>query len=123
MNKCPGYKGECGCSSGEFRKDTLGIVRNRLAFKILLVLLFIILSPYAFAAEIKLAWDPPEYSDRTLLAGYRVYYGTAPGVYGQSVDVQMSEMVINNWVYPLTVSGGAKMYQIGRFENARQKWE
>ena len=98
MNKCPGYKGECGCSSGEFRKDTLGIVRNRLAFKILLVLLFIILSPYAFAAEIKLAWDPPtEYSDGTLLtdlAGYRIYYGAAPGVFEQPIDVPLADVVM-----------------------------
>ena len=102
---------------------------NRFAFRICLVSVAFLLSftAHTFAAQIKLAWDPPtKYSDDTPLtdlAGYRVYYGTAPGVYGQSVDVQMSEMVINNWVYPLTVSGGAKMYQIGRFENARQKWE
>ena len=38
-----------------------------------------------------LVWDPPTTNeDGTLLndlAGYRVYYGTAPGAYGPAIDV------------------------------------
>jgi hypothetical protein len=36
------------------------------------------------AGTISLAWDPVEHPD---LAGYRIYYDTAPGVFGNSVDV------------------------------------
>ena len=38
----------------------------------------------AFSGTVSLAWDPVADTD---LAGYRVYYGTAPGNYTQSVDV------------------------------------
>ena len=38
----------------------------------------------AMAGTASLAWDPGSDSD---LAGYRVYYGTSPGTYTQSVDV------------------------------------
>ena len=33
---------------------------------------------------IKLAWDPSNEPD---VAGYKVYYGTAPGTYGPPIDV------------------------------------
>jgi len=74
------------------------VMRKRWAFKTLLAFLLIIISPYAFAAEIKLAWDPPtEYSDGTLLtdlAGYRIYYGAAPGVFEQPIDVPLADVVM-----------------------------
>jgi hypothetical protein len=38
----------------------------------------------ALAGTVSLAWDPVGDTD---LAGYRVYYGTSPGTYTQSVDV------------------------------------
>jgi hypothetical protein len=40
---------------------------------------------------IRLAWDPPttnvDGSPLTDLAGYKIYYGTASGTYGQPIDV------------------------------------
>lgn len=54
-------------------------------------LLLVVLASVLFAAALpawggtaSLAWDPVTDTD---LAGYRVYYGTSPGVYTQSVDV------------------------------------
>jgi hypothetical protein len=56
-------------------------MRNRLAVTTFLALLLIFLSQSAFAAQIKLAWDPPTMNvDDSLLedlAGYKVYYGSA----------------------------------------------
>ncbi len=48
-----------------------------------LAVLFAAVAP-AYAGTASLAWDPVVDAD---LAGYRVYYGTSPGVYTQSVDV------------------------------------
>jgi len=51
----------------------------------LLIFLFLLIpSPPLFAAQVKLAWDP---NSETNLAGYRLYYGTAPGIYDQAIDV------------------------------------
>ncbi len=46
--------------------------------------LFLFAGVAAHAGTMGLRWDPVTAPD---LAGYRVFYGTAPGVYGQSVDV------------------------------------
>jgi hypothetical protein len=52
----------------------------------------LVLFPCVVAAgTIKLAWDPVGDTD---LAGYRVYYGTTPGVYSQTEDVGKNETVI-----------------------------
>ena len=40
----------------------------------------------ALAAEVTLAWDPNTEPD---LAGYRIYYGSAPGVYGTTITIGM----------------------------------
>jgi len=54
-------------------------------FRIFLVLFFSFLLPLlGFAAQIKLAWDPNTEPD---LAGYKVYYGPASGMYGSPIDV------------------------------------
>jgi len=63
-----------------------------LAFKTLFASFFVILlSSSAFASEIKLAWDAPttnaDGTPLTDLAGYKIYYGKASGVYEHSVDV------------------------------------
>jgi hypothetical protein len=48
----------------------------------------------AVAGTVSLAWDPVADSD---LAGYRVYYGTTPGSYAQSVDVgNVTATTMNN---------------------------
>jgi len=58
------------------------VTRNLLFFSaLLMVLLF---SMWARAAQVTLAWDPNTESD---LAGYRIHYGTASGVYTASVEV------------------------------------
>ncbi|MBI4594904.1 MAG: fibronectin type III domain-containing protein [Candidatus Tectomicrobia bacterium] len=44
----------------------------------------ILISQLTLAAEIKLAWVPDTISD---LSGYKIYYGTAPRVYGAALDV------------------------------------
>jgi hypothetical protein len=55
------------------------------ALRVSLLLAFIVLSAaVAQAAEVRLAWDPSPGED---LAGYRIYYGTASGVYTQQVEV------------------------------------
>ncbi len=51
---------------------------NAAARAIVLSLLFLFLSFPVLAGTISLKWDPVEDSD---LAGYKVYYGTAPGTY------------------------------------------
>jgi hypothetical protein len=38
----------------------------------------------AFAGDVTLAWDPNTESD---LAGYKVYFGTAPGTYGTPITL------------------------------------
>jgi hypothetical protein len=50
----------------------------------LIILLSLFLYQSAFAAQIKLAWDANTESD---LAGYKVYYGTASGSYGNPTNV------------------------------------
>ena len=93
-------------------------MKNRFAFLTFLVLLFIFLSPYAYAARIKLAWDPPttnsDGSPLTNPAGYRIYYGAAPGVYEPPIDVPLADVVINNGVatYTLPDLAGGQTYYI-----------
>ena len=51
----------------------------------LILFIFLVLSPFDSAAQIKLAWDdPPADSNVT---GYKVYYGTASGNYRYHIDV------------------------------------
>jgi len=52
---------------------------------ILIAFTFIFFLSPAFAAQIKLAWDPP--NTPPYLAGYKMYYGTASRSYGTPIDV------------------------------------
>jgi hypothetical protein len=62
----------------------------------------------AFSGTVSLAWDPVADSD---LAGYRVYYGTAPGNYTQSVDVgNVTSTTINGLTDCTTYYFGVKAY-------------
>ena len=61
---------------------------------VLILFLFIggwALTPPASAGQAILSWDPPatnaDGSPLTDLSGYRIYYGTSPGVYGTAIDV------------------------------------
>ena len=47
---------------------------------------------------ISLAWDSNTEAD---LAGYKVYYGTAPGVYGTPIDVGMATQSSGTTYYTL----------------------
>lgn len=65
---------------------------ERRAFRTFLVLFFLLAATLlaggaAFAAQVTLAWDENMEPD---LAGYRVYYGTASGVYTEVVDVGLA---------------------------------
>lgn len=67
-------------------------MRNRSSKTFLASALFLLfLSPYAFGAQIKLAWDPPianvDGSPLNDLGGYKIHWGTSSGTYGDSVDV------------------------------------
>lgn len=71
---------------------------------VLILFLFIggwALTPPATAGQAILSWDPPstnaDGSPLTDLSGYRIYYGTSPGVYGTMRDVGnvMSSTVTN----------------------------
>ena len=46
--------------------------------------MLVLVAETACAGEVTLAWDPNTEAD---LAGYKIHYGTASGVYGHSVDV------------------------------------
>ncbi|HEU5182524.1 MAG TPA: fibronectin type III domain-containing protein [Candidatus Polarisedimenticolia bacterium] len=56
----------------------------RWTFWVLATLGLVLIPTVASAGTIKLAWDPVSDAD---LAGYRVYYGTSPGVYTNSYVV------------------------------------
>jgi hypothetical protein len=63
------------------RKTFMPQVKNLQIFLFILLVLFVFtLSQSAFAAQIRLAWDPNTESD---LAGYKVYYGTEPWSFGE----------------------------------------
>ena len=62
-----------------------------------LVLCFFLATANTFAGEANLAWDPPDVP--TEVVGYKVYYGTASGVYPQSIDVgNMTSYTVSNLI-------------------------
>jgi hypothetical protein len=60
------------------------LLTSFLTYLVLLGLLSLILLPMAHSAQLTLAWDPNTEAD---LAGYKIYYGTASGVYGSPINV------------------------------------
>ena len=55
--------------------------------------LLILALAFPSAAGVKLAWDPNPEID---LAGYKVYFGTSPGVYGPPITVQGNTAALVN---------------------------
>jgi len=70
-------------------------------FSLILVSTILLLCQSAWAAEIRLAWDPNTEPD---LAGYKVYYGTATRTYTTSINVG------NVTNYTLTLTQGQIYY-------------
>ena len=68
---------------------------NRLSARLLAVVALFcaaLISHSSSAGTISLAWDPVVHPD---LAGYRVYYDTAPDVFGNSVDADPDSPFVN----------------------------
>jgi len=59
-------------------------VYRKSIFAFIFLFQVVVLSQFALAAQIKLAWDPSPESD---LSGYKVSYGTSSKLYGASVDI------------------------------------
>ena len=69
----------------------------------------------AVAGNASLAWDPVTDAD---LAGYRVYYGTSPGVYTLSVDVgNVTQTTISGLTDCTTYYFGVKAYDTAANES------
>ena len=68
-----------------FRRRRITVsVESRMSVSLLAIAVLLALAPQpAAAGTISIGWDPVTHPD---LAGYRVYYGTAPGSYAGSVD-------------------------------------
>ena len=60
------------------------ITRVKAFLKVVPALFCLALSIESFAADIQLAWDP---NSETNLAGYKVYYGLAPGNYSVAINL------------------------------------
>lgn len=78
---------------GFFTHDQYRIVNFYTVLFFLIIFLFTWVSDtILFAGEATLTWDPPttnvDNTELTDLAGYKVYYGTSPGKYGEPIDVQ-----------------------------------
>lgn len=75
-------------------------------FCIPLVLITVLLtSAPLFAGDVTLAWDPNIETD---LAGYKVYFGTAPGTYGTPITIgpqttyTVSGLAAGTWYFAVT---------------------
>src|SRR5215470_4257913 len=87
----------------------------RLAIVLLTTLLGATLSQ-TLAGTVSIAWDPVTDAD---LAGYRVYYGTSPGNYTQSVDVgNITSTTISGLTDCTNYYFGVKAYDTAANESA-----
>jgi hypothetical protein len=82
---------------------------------LLFVALVVVVGRPAVAGTASLAWDPVSDTD---LAGYRVYYGTSPGSYTQSVDVgNVTQATISGLTDCTTYYFGVKAYDTAANES------
>jgi hypothetical protein len=95
------------------------------ALALVAVLLLAAIGHPTVAGTVSIAWDPVPDAD---LQGYRVYYGTSPSSYSQSVDVQnVTQATISGLTDCTTYYFGVKAYdtagnQSTTFSNQLQGW-
>ncbi len=68
----------------ESRMSTVGRIRHTMLLSIAAATIFLMMTISARAADVAIAWDPNTETD---LAGYKVYVGTASGVYGTPIII------------------------------------
>ena len=89
------------------------------------VILLAAMGQPAIAGTVSIAWDPVLDTD---LKGYRVYYGTSPGTYTQSVDVlNVTQTTIGGLTDCTTYYFGVKAYDLAgnestTYSNQVQGW-
>ena len=86
-----------------------------------LIAFFICFSAFGF--EVKLGWDANTESD---LAGYKLYYGTAPGVYGTPIDLGMITPVNGECLYTTTLNlqtGTTYYFAVTAYDNENPSLE
>ena len=97
---------------------------NRLLRNVLLSILIICSSVLpSFAANVSLSWEAPSTNEDgtplTDLAGYKIYYGTAPGNYTQNIDVgNVTTYTFTNLTGGLTYYFVATAYNTARIESS-----
>ncbi len=85
------------------------------SFALIVVAYTAVFASPAIAGTASLAWDPGSDAD---LAGYRVYYGTSPGSYTQSVDVgNVTQATISGLTDCTTYYFGVKAYDTAANES------
>lgn len=82
-----------------------------------ILLLLLVVSGTSYAGQASLTWDAPttnvDGTPLTDLAGYKVYFGTASGVYGPAVDVK------NVTVHTVTgLSEGIKYFVVTAYDTS-----
>ncbi len=76
-----------GLHEMRWMEGSVNLVKERRLFPLNFIVFALILlagSASALAADVTLAWDANTETD---LAGYKIYYGTAPGVYGAPITI------------------------------------
>jgi hypothetical protein len=81
--------------------------RSIIYFPILCIIVIFLSSSITLAGNATLSWDAPttnaDGTPLTDLAGYRIYFGTSPGIYSKNIDVgNMTVYRINNLTDGLT---------------------
>jgi len=85
-------------------------------FTLAILLVPLILCPFAFSADITMAWDSNNEAD---LAGYKIYYGTSSGNYTHSEDVgNVTEYTIVDLQEGVTYFLAAKAYNYSGNESS-----
>jgi hypothetical protein len=93
-----------------------GYVFSLTLFFFLIITLFLFPFHQGHCAEVTLAWDPV---DAPELAGYRIYYGNAPGNYQWVIDVgNVTSFLLNNLTIGETYYSVATAYTTNDMESS-----